>query len=143
MEQEHYRAKKVLEMMKEQQQEQEQFLQQTLAGNRKSDLLDLTLLTQKYRNHTRIVNDEDYPFDEQVFAIEPMQGTIWPGSSCEVRISFLPKDAGDFNMTAYCEIEGRETRLPLHLKVGYSKRSLFEGSHTDLCFLGRSSWTQS
>lgn len=56
-------------------------------------------------------------FEDPYFRIEPSSGTLWPGSSVEVSVYFSPSHVGDHSTIAYCEVEGRESRLPLQLKV--------------------------
>ena len=55
-------------------------------------------------------------YDDNIFKIEPIEGVVWPNSSIEVKVYFSPIKAGDQNQIAYCEVEGRESRLPLQLK---------------------------
>lgn len=58
----------------------------------------------------------DMSYSNPIFKITPSQGTLWPGSSVDVTVYFHPKTAGDHSSIAYCEVEGRESRLPLQLK---------------------------
>ena len=46
----------------------------------------------------------------------PQEGDIWPNSTCEINVVFKPTQAKAYNQIAYCDIVGRETRLPLRLK---------------------------
>ena len=57
-------------------------------------------------------------FTDSIFRIEPSEGTIWPNSFVDVHVFFTPDTAGAHARTVYCEVEGREMRLPLGLKVG-------------------------
>jgi hydrocephalus-inducing protein len=56
-------------------------------------------------------------FEDSNFRIEPSSGTVWPGSTLDVKIYFQPQKATEIAATAYCEIDGRESRLPLHFNV--------------------------
>jgi len=56
-------------------------------------------------------------FDDQVFALSPLSGDLWPNGEIEVTVSFMPDRADDFLRTAYLDVTGREERMPLQLKV--------------------------
>lgn len=58
-----------------------------------------------------------FEFKNSSFAISPMEGIIWPNSSVEAKIHYRASIVGEHSAFAYCEIEGRETRLPLQLRV--------------------------
>ena len=60
-------------------------------------------------------------FENQGFKIDPSSGTIWPDSTLDVKVYFQPQRASEILGTAYCEVEGRESRMPLHLKVSQSR----------------------
>ena len=55
-------------------------------------------------------------FEDDVFIIEPVEGDIWPNSSAEVRIIFKPVKAITYERIAFCDVTGRESRLPLKLR---------------------------
>ena len=59
------------------------------------------------------VADNKMLFADDVVKIEPPEGDIWPNSSAEITIVFRPDKAETYNRTAFCDITGRETRLPL------------------------------
>lgn len=54
---------------------------------------------------------------DDIFSIEPLQGTIWPNSFAEVTVHFHPNLAVPVQKTVFCQVSGRETRLPLTLNV--------------------------
>ncbi|XP_008933568.1 PREDICTED: hydrocephalus-inducing protein homolog, partial [Merops nubicus] len=54
------------------------------------------------------------------------EGDVWPNSSAEINVIFQPQEARVYQQTVYCDISGRETRLPLRLKG--------EGTGPRLCF---------
>jgi hypothetical protein len=56
-------------------------------------------------------------YEDEVFSIEPTSGDIWPNSEAEVTVLFGPRGAGEFTRTVYCDVTGRESRLPLKLKA--------------------------
>ncbi|XP_067276661.1 hydrocephalus-inducing protein homolog isoform X2 [Pseudorasbora parva] len=51
--------------------------------------------------------------DDQDIIMRPLKGEIWPNSTAEVNIIFKPHQARIYQQTVYCEITGRESRLPL------------------------------
>lgn len=55
-----------------------------------------------------------------MFTIEPASGDIWPNTEAYVSIDFHPQAAEDYERTAFCEVTGRETRLPLKM-IGKGK----------------------
>jgi hydrocephalus-inducing protein len=56
-----------------------------------------------------------FHFEDSVFYIQPIEGDIWPNSTVEINVVFRPDFAQIYNKIAYCEITGRESRLPLRL----------------------------
>jgi hydrocephalus-inducing protein len=75
------------------------------------------------------VNEIDFAFKDDYFRIEPKSGILWPGSTIDINVFFRPMKVGDFNAIAYCEVEGRESRLPFQLK-GTSIGPKVKFSHT-------------
>ncbi|KAJ3260794.1 hypothetical protein HK103_007357 [Boothiomyces macroporosus] len=110
IEEEHLKIKRNLELYKEEQLEIENIKQ------KKVDILDLSVVKQKYKNESRLLNDMTFEFKNSSFAISPMEGIIWPNSSVEAKIHYRASLVGEHSAFAYCEIEGRETRLPLQLR---------------------------
>ncbi len=54
-------------------------------------------------------------FTSPHFAVFPPEGTVHPNSQFEVIVQFQPDFAAVFEETAYVEVQGRETRLPITL----------------------------
>lgn len=75
----------------------------------------MALLSRNYQYRAKNVKNETYLFDDQVFFIEPLQGEIWPNQSIDINIVFKPDVAQTYSKYAFCEIVGRESRLPLKL----------------------------
>jgi hydrocephalus-inducing protein len=55
-------------------------------------------------------------FNDDVIHIEPVEGDVWPNSSFEVNVIFKPREAETCMKTAFCDITGRESRLPLRIR---------------------------
>lgn len=75
----------------------------------------IALLSRNFQNKIRNSQNKPFHFDDNVFLIQPIEGDIWPNSSVEVSVIFRPDFAQTYNKTAYCEVTGRESRLPLRL----------------------------
>uniref|UniRef100_A0A8C0ZHX8 HYDIN/VesB/CFA65-like Ig-like domain-containing protein n=1 Tax=Cyanistes caeruleus TaxID=156563 RepID=A0A8C0ZHX8_CYACU len=45
-----------------------------------------------------------------------LEGVIGPNSSAEIKVTFKPQKALEYRSVAYCNISGRGSRLPLHLR---------------------------
>uniref|UniRef100_A0A671M7Q3 HYDIN/VesB/CFA65-like Ig-like domain-containing protein n=1 Tax=Sinocyclocheilus anshuiensis TaxID=1608454 RepID=A0A671M7Q3_9TELE len=54
--------------------------------------------------------------NDQDIIMRPL-GEIWPNSTAEVNIIFKPQEVGIYQQTVYCEITGRESRLPLCIQA--------------------------
>ncbi|ORZ34407.1 hypothetical protein BCR44DRAFT_1513959 [Catenaria anguillulae PL171] len=65
------------------------------------------------KSQHRDIDQDPLLFVDPVFVVEPLTGTIWPHSSAEITITFRPATAGSHQESMFCEISGRETRLPL------------------------------
>lgn len=64
----------------------------------------------------QLVNSDNLIFNDDIFHIEPVEGDIWANSSMEVSVVFKPAEARQYTATAFCDITGRENRLPLRLR---------------------------
>lgn len=65
-------------------------------------------------------------FNDDVFRLEPVEGDVWPGCSAEVTVVFRPAEARLYTDTAFCEVTGRQSRLPLRLQgVGVGPKLQF------------------
>lgn len=55
------------------------------------------------------------PYVDGAFSVDPSEGDIWPGCSCDIMIIFRPMAIQSCKAVAFCDITGRESRLPLSL----------------------------
>ncbi|XP_030621187.1 hydrocephalus-inducing protein homolog [Chanos chanos] len=60
--------------------------------------------------------EERPAFCDQHILMDPLEGEIWPNCSAEVNIIFKPQEARTYQQIIYCDVTGRETRLPLHVQ---------------------------
>ncbi|NXA22511.1 HYDIN protein, partial [Ibidorhyncha struthersii] len=76
----------------------------------------LSLLSRTFQNQRAKVRGDSMLFSDDIFTIEPVEGDVWPNSSAEINVIFKPREARVYQQTVYCDISGRETRLPLRIK---------------------------
>ncbi|XP_033116735.1 hydrocephalus-inducing protein homolog isoform X2 [Anneissia japonica] len=76
----------------------------------------MAILTQTFSNRRKLIETDSMLFSDDVFVIEPSEGDIWPNSTAEVNVVFKPQEAAVYSRTAYCDITGRESRLPLRIR---------------------------
>ncbi|KAM6294461.1 hydrocephalus-inducing protein homolog [Aegotheles albertisi] len=86
----------------------------------------LSLLSRTFQNRRAKVRGDSMLFSDEIFTIEPVEGDVWPNSSAEINVIFKPREARVYEQTVYCDISGRETRLPLCIRG--------EGTGPRLCF---------
>ena len=68
------------------------------------------------RAQRRLIEEDPLAFADGIFSIEPLEGEVFPNSYCELTVAFRPQSAGEAAVTAFCELTGREARLPLTLQ---------------------------
>lgn len=51
-----------------------------------------------------------------VFPSLTQEGEIWPNSRAEVSVTFQPEEATSYSRVVYCDVTGRESRLPLKIR---------------------------
>ncbi|XP_059164892.1 hydrocephalus-inducing protein homolog isoform X11 [Physella acuta] len=76
----------------------------------------LSILSRTFQNRKRAVENDPQLFEDDVISIMPVEGDIWPNATFEITIIFKPREATQYTKTAYCDITGRESRLPLRIK---------------------------
>ncbi|XP_062817752.1 hydrocephalus-inducing protein homolog isoform X1 [Anolis carolinensis] len=76
----------------------------------------LAIVTRTFQSRQATVQEDALLFNNHIFSIEPVEGDVWPNSTAEIIVIFRPQEAGIYHHTVYCDISGRETRLPLRIK---------------------------
>lgn len=117
----HYEWKKFATMEEEEQQKlkemaslnRDEMHAKNKLSNQSPDYV--ALLSRNFQNKVRNSQNKAFHFEDSVFFMQPIEGDIWPNSSCEVTVIFRPDFAQTYNKIAYCEVTGRESRLPLRL----------------------------
>ncbi|XP_058278126.1 hydrocephalus-inducing protein-like [Hirundo rustica] len=74
------------------------------------------LLSNKYEQDKAKVQADPMLFSNDIFFIEPMEGEIGPHCLAEIKVTFKPTEPREYRCMAYCNISGRESRLPLCLR---------------------------
>ncbi|NWH50429.1 HYDIN protein, partial [Fregata magnificens] len=93
----------------------------------------LSLLSRTFQNQRAKVQGDSMLFSDDIFTIEPVEGDVWPNSSAEINVIFKPQEARVYQQTVYCDISGRETRLPLRVKgEGIGPRLRFSFDQLDI-----------
>ncbi|NXW03107.1 HYDIN protein, partial [Fregetta grallaria] len=93
----------------------------------------LSLLSRTFQNQRAKVQGDSMLFSDDIFTIEPLEGDVWPNSSAEINVIFKPREARVYQQTVYCDISGRETRLPLRIKgEGIGPRLRFSFDQLDI-----------
>ncbi|XP_062355753.1 hydrocephalus-inducing protein homolog [Cinclus cinclus] len=77
------------------------------------------------------VQEDPMLFSDDIFSIEPMEGEIGPNCCTKIKVTFKPVEALEYRSVAYCNISGRESRLPLRL-IGEGQELLVELSYHTL-----------
>nr|KAG5712964.1 hypothetical protein BaRGS_021758 [Batillaria attramentaria] len=103
-----------IELDREENTDTDRFLEECVADPTLRD--KLSILSRTFQNRKRVVERDPMLFDDDVIKIEPVEGDIWPNSSFEVNIVFKPREAILYTRTAFCDITGRQSRLPLRIR---------------------------
>ncbi|XP_059569698.1 hydrocephalus-inducing protein homolog [Alligator mississippiensis] len=93
----------------------------------------LSILSDSFQNHGRMVQGDSMLFSDNIFTIEPVEGDVWPNSTAEINVIFKPREARVYQQTVYCDISGRETRLPLRIRgEGMGPKLIFSFDQLDI-----------
>ncbi|XP_054435188.1 hydrocephalus-inducing protein homolog [Pteronotus mesoamericanus] len=102
------------ELIKEEKNETDEFLEECIIDPSLRERL--SILSRTFENQRGLVQSDSMLFLNNIFIIEPLEGDVWPNSSAEITVYFNPLEAKLYQMTVYCDISGREIRLPLRIK---------------------------
>uniref|UniRef100_G3VZI4 HYDIN axonemal central pair apparatus protein n=1 Tax=Sarcophilus harrisii TaxID=9305 RepID=G3VZI4_SARHA len=93
----------------------------------------LSVISHAFQNQRRIVQSNDMLFFGTIFVIEPVEGDVWPNSTTQISVIFYPREAKLYQQTIYCDISGRECRLPLRIKgEGMGPKTIFNFDVLDI-----------
>ncbi|KAF0682818.1 Aste57867_25117 [Aphanomyces stellatus] len=74
------------------------------------------ILQRKYKNLRKAVVEDPMQFLDDCFSLEPASGKIWAHSETEITATFSPHTAAIYSCTAFLDVSGRDTRLPLQIR---------------------------
>ena len=87
-----------------------------------SDVAGLAIANSKRRQ----LEGDQYLFSDTSFQVSPAQGSIWPGMEAEITVTFEPDHAREYKATAYCDVGGRASRLPVQFcGTGLGPKAVF------------------
>ncbi|KAM9214465.1 hydrocephalus-inducing protein homolog [Leptosomus discolor] len=130
-EEEHQKLRRCRGLLKQEEDEKDYCLQESTVDPTLRE--HLSLLYHTFRHRRAKVPDDSVLFSDDIFTIEPAEGEIWPNSSAEVKVIFKPREARVYRQVLYCDISGRETRLPLSVKgEGIGPRLRFNFDQLDI-----------
>ncbi|KAL5255873.1 hypothetical protein ACHWQZ_G011188 [Mnemiopsis leidyi] len=120
-----------MDLEKEEEDEMQAFINQCIVDPTKRH--EMSLITRSYHNKKSAVNDDGMLFSDDIIVLEPMSGEIWPNSSTTITVMFKPEAAKNYTRMAYCDITGRETRLPLKIVGdGLGPKAIFSCDSIDI-----------
>ncbi|XP_077612463.1 hydrocephalus-inducing protein homolog [Crocuta crocuta] len=102
------------DLSKEEKNETDEFLEECITDPSLRERL--SILSRTFENQRKLVQEDSMLFLNDIFTIEPLEGDVWPNSSAEIIVYFNPLEAKLYQQTVYCDISGREIRLPLRIK---------------------------
>lgn len=76
----------------------------------------LSILQRSFQTRNQEVDRDKLIYKDDVLEVQPCEGVIWPNSSMEIDIAFTPLEAQSYARTVYCDVTGRESRLPLRIR---------------------------
>ncbi|KAJ3129345.1 hypothetical protein HK098_001757 [Nowakowskiella sp. JEL0407] len=103
--------------------------------------IDRSLIERKRKNEAIAFMNDPLLVNDPIFVVDPPEGVIWPNKIMEIKITFAPRNAGMCSAAHYCELSGRETRIPLILKgeaIGPKARFNYDILDIDQIFIGTS-----
>ncbi|XP_060779913.1 hydrocephalus-inducing protein homolog [Neoarius graeffei] len=113
-EEEQHRQRFFRELQQEEEDEMEQFLTECGADSTLRDRL--SVLSRTFQHRRKQLHQDSLAFSDQQIITEPQEGDIWPNRTAEISIIFKPQEAKLYQHTMYCDVTGREARLPLRIK---------------------------
>ncbi|KAM4722980.1 hydrocephalus-inducing protein homolog [Rhinophrynus dorsalis] len=130
-EEDHQKQRSCSDLQSEEEEETDCFLEECRADPSLRERL--SILSRTFHNQRRLALDDAMLFTDDIFQIEPVEGDVWPNSSVEVSILFKPQEAKLYQRTVYCDITGREARLPLRIRgEGIGPKLLFNFDQLDI-----------
>ncbi|XP_073911808.1 hydrocephalus-inducing protein homolog [Castor canadensis] len=102
------------ELTKEEKYETDAFLEECIIDPSLRERL--SILSRTFENQRRLVQEDCMLYLSNIFTMEPLEGDVWPNTSAEIIVYFNPLEAKTYQQTVFCDISGREIRLPLRIR---------------------------
>lgn len=102
------------DLIKEEKNEIDEFLEECVTDPSLRERL--SIFSRTFENQRSLVQTDSMLFLNDIFTIDPLEGEVWPNSSADITVYFNPREAKLYQQTVYCDISGREIRLPLRIK---------------------------
>uniref|UniRef100_A0A3B4XGU3 HYDIN axonemal central pair apparatus protein n=1 Tax=Seriola lalandi dorsalis TaxID=1841481 RepID=A0A3B4XGU3_SERLL len=67
-------------------------------------------------SRSQATKDQLLALSHSCITVEPAEGEIWPNTTAQFTIVFKPEEAKLYQQTIYCDVTGRDSRLPLTIK---------------------------
>ncbi|KAM7413943.1 hypothetical protein PAMA_018980 [Pampus argenteus] len=78
---------------------------------------NLPLLSRALQERrSQAAEDHLLALSDNCITVEPAEGEIWPNTTAHFNIVFKPEEAKLYQQTIYCDVTGRESRLPLTIE---------------------------
>jgi hydrocephalus-inducing protein len=74
------------------------------------------LLERKYKTIRKALEEDTFVFEDDIFSVQPIRGSIWPNSEMVITVIFKPRSALRYTHKGYCNVSCSDERLPLHLE---------------------------
>ena len=130
------RASLVQTIDEDEEKERSRFLTDVSTDSRLKD--KISILTRSFQNRRTVIENDELIFEDSIIEVEPSQGQIHPGRSVEISVIYRPEKIGNFERTFFCDVQGRENRLPLVVKgFGQGPKLDFNYDSVDIgkCFV--------
>jgi len=99
------------------------------AEDESAEVVEIATANSKRRG----LEADQHLFSDSSFQLSPAQGSIWPGMEAEITVIFQPNHAKEYKATAYCEVGGRASRLPIQLcGTGLGPKAVFSYDMLDV-----------
>nr|XP_029134421.1 hydrocephalus-inducing protein homolog [Labrus bergylta] len=109
------RDSSMLKQKEEEEEETERLLYQCESDP--TEIHRLPLLSRALQElRSQAVKDHLLALSHSCITVEPAEGEIWPNMTAQFSIVFKPEEAKVYQQTIYCDVAGRESRLPLTIK---------------------------
>lgn len=83
--------------------------------NERHHIKNITIIARRFEKIKKCLAEDEMLYEHDNFVIEPIKGKIWPNTGMNICITFKPQEATQYDQTAYCDVTGSQSRLPLKM----------------------------